>query len=268
MPDNLIQENREDRYGKTERKHVSLMTETIEAVQAYADRHGLYFSVAVESLVLMGLQQAPAETLPRLVNNLLERALNRQFNRFAKLIAYAAIAAEEVNYKTDVLLLQTIWREARLDPERFHVNMAVSLDPNRQPDARARVAQARDQRSASGNGSRAEPAGADRDQHGHPRLGRRPDQAVDDRRLPPPAAGEAGVPDVASSPRRTDLRIPPRRTHRGSAPGQGGDVQRDDACGPAQVDVSVGPNWADLEPLVEPTPFAPPTSTPIDPIPE
>ncbi len=138
MIDNPVQENREDRYGKTERKHVSLLTETVEAVQAYADRHGLYFSVAVESLVLLGLQQAPAETLPRLVANLLERALNRQFNRFAKLIAYAAISAEEVNYKTDVLLLQTIWREARLDPTNFIEKMQVSTDPQVQPDYEVR----------------------------------------------------------------------------------------------------------------------------------
>ena len=134
MVDNSMQENREERYGKTERKHVSLMAETVEVVQEYADRHGLYFSVAVESLVLLGLKQAPAETLPRLVANMLERALNRQFNRFAKLIAYAAISAEEVNYKTDVLLLQTIWREAQLDPANFIEKMQVSTDPQDQPD--------------------------------------------------------------------------------------------------------------------------------------
>ena len=138
MIDNSMQENREERYGKTERKHVSLMAETVEVVQEYADRHGLYFSVAVESLVLLGLKQAPAETLPRLVANMLERALNRQFNRFAKLIAYAAISAEEVNYKTDVLLLQTIWREAQLDPANFIEKMQVSTDPQDQPDRRVR----------------------------------------------------------------------------------------------------------------------------------
>lgn len=138
MIDNSIQENREDRYGKTERKHVSLTVETVAVVQDYADRHGLYFSVAVESLLLMGLKQAPAETLPRLVANMLERALNRQFNRFAKLIATAAITAEEVNFKTEVLLMQTIWREARLDPANFSVNMGVSCDPADQPDAQAR----------------------------------------------------------------------------------------------------------------------------------
>lgn len=138
MTDKVISADREERYGKTARKHVSLTAVAVDSIQAYADRHGLYFSVAVESLVMLGLQQAPAETLPRLVNNLLEKALNRQFNRFAKLIAYAAISAEEVNYKVDVLLLQTIWREARADAAEFVENMQVSTDPDVQPDYTAR----------------------------------------------------------------------------------------------------------------------------------
>lgn len=147
LTDIPILENREDRYGKTERKHLTLTTEAVAAVQAYADQHGLYFSVAVETLALMGLGQTTAETLPRLVTNLLERAFNRQFNRFAKLISLAAIAAEEANYKADVLLLQTIWREARLNPDNFLAQMQVSADPQKQPDALAR--QVRDELSAA-----------------------------------------------------------------------------------------------------------------------
>jgi hypothetical protein len=54
------------------------------------------------------------------------------------LLSLAAITAEEVNYKTNVLLLQTIWREARLDPDNFIENMQVSADPDQQPAALAR----------------------------------------------------------------------------------------------------------------------------------
>jgi hypothetical protein len=131
--------DRDERYGRTERKHVTLTREAIDAIEGWADSHGLYFSVAVETLAMMGLGQQSAETLPRLVNNLLERSLNRHFNRFAKLIAYAAIAAEETSRKTDVLLLQQIWQQARQDPEHFIRNMHVSLDPAAQPDARVRA---------------------------------------------------------------------------------------------------------------------------------
>lgn len=134
-----IQENREDRYGKTERKNLTLTAEAVEAVQAYADRHGLYFSVAIESLALMGLGHSTADALPRLVANLLERAFNRQFNRFAKLLSYAAISAEEANAKTDFLILQLFRREAQRDPDNFTEVMGVSTDPHKQPDAQVRL---------------------------------------------------------------------------------------------------------------------------------
>lgn len=122
-----IQENREDRYGKTERKNLTLTAEAVEAVQAYADRHGLYFSVAIESLALMGLGQATADALPRLVANLLERAFNRQFNRFAKLLSYAALSAEEASAKTDFLILQLFRREAQRDPDNFIAVMVAAI---------------------------------------------------------------------------------------------------------------------------------------------
>jgi hypothetical protein len=137
--DNLItHQSREDRYGKTGRKQLTLTKSGREQIEAWAEANGLNFSVAIETLALIGLGQTSAETLPRLVANLLERALNRQFNRLARLLAVAAISAEEANYKSDVLLLQTIWREARQDPENFLEKMQVSADPTAQPDALAR----------------------------------------------------------------------------------------------------------------------------------
>lgn len=133
-----IYESRQERYGKTEKKTITLTTEAIEAIQAYAGEHELYFSVAIESLASMSLGHTTAESLPRLVTNLLERALNRQFNRFAKLLSWTVITVGEINYKADVLLLQTIWREARLDEENFLSNLQVSTDPHEQPAALAR----------------------------------------------------------------------------------------------------------------------------------
>ena len=138
MIDVPIYESREDRYGKTQRKHVTLTVPAIETIQAYADRHKLSFSAAMETLALIGLGNSTADAFPRLVATVLERLFNKQFNRFAKLVSYAAIAAEEANYKSDILLLQTIWREARLDPDNFIANMQVSDDPHLLPDASAR----------------------------------------------------------------------------------------------------------------------------------
>jgi len=134
-----IQENREDRYGKTERKNLTLTNEMVEAVQAYADRHGLYFSVAIETLALMGLGHTAAESFPRLVANLLERIFNRQFNRFAKLLSYTAISAQEANEKVDFLILQLFRHEAQQNPDNFINTMGVSTDPDKQPDAQVRL---------------------------------------------------------------------------------------------------------------------------------
>jgi hypothetical protein len=133
-----IHESRHERYGRTEKKTVTLTNEAIEAIQNYAKEHNLYFSVALESLALMSLGQTTAETLPRLVANLLERTINWQFSRFAKLHSQSILAAEAVNYKVDLLLLQTIWREAQLDPDNFVEKLQVSTNPQTQPDARTR----------------------------------------------------------------------------------------------------------------------------------
>lgn len=138
MTDTPIHESRQERYGKTEKKTVTLTNEAIETIQNYAKEHHLYFSVALESLALMSLGQTTAETLPRLVANLLERTINWQFNRFARLLSQAVIAVEEVNYKADTLLLQTIWREARWDPTNFVENVTVRAYPEAKLDARAR----------------------------------------------------------------------------------------------------------------------------------
>ena len=121
--------NREERYGKTKKKHITLTWEAIEVVEAYAQQHGLNFSAALETLALIGSGRTTSETLTRLVTNLMKRMLDGYFNRYAKLLSLAAISAEAVNRKTDVLLLQMIWREARQAPDAFLDNMQVSLDP-------------------------------------------------------------------------------------------------------------------------------------------
>jgi len=138
MRDSRIQEKREARYGKTGRKHITLTSGAIDEIQAYADRHKLYFSVAIESLALMGLGHDKAESLPRLVANLLERVITQQFNRFATLLSKIMISAEETNHKTSVLLLQLIWDEARQDPKNFADNLFVSKNLADQPDGQVR----------------------------------------------------------------------------------------------------------------------------------
>ena len=131
-------QGRDDRYGKTIRKNLTLTQEAIEAIEAYAERHNLYFSVAVETLAMMSLGRETAETLPRLTANLLERLMLWQFNRFATLMAETIAVTEAVNFKADFLIMQTLWREARLDPQGFTEKMLVSCKPEVEPDNQVR----------------------------------------------------------------------------------------------------------------------------------
>jgi len=133
-----IHEDRQARYGRTEKKTLTLTTEAIEAIQAYANGHNLYFSVAVESLSLMGLKGEMAEVYPRYLSSVLERAFARQFGRFAKMLSLTVLSAEEANFKADVLLLQMIGHAERLDPEHFLEKLRFSSEPDVQPDARVR----------------------------------------------------------------------------------------------------------------------------------
>lgn len=131
-------QGRDDRYGKTIRKNLTLTQEAIEAIEAYAERHNLYFSVAVETLAMMALGRNTAETLPRLTANMLERTTVWHFNRLANLLAETITVAEEVNFKADFLMLQTVWREARVGPDDFADKLLVSCKPEVEPDNQVR----------------------------------------------------------------------------------------------------------------------------------
>jgi hypothetical protein len=137
----LITGTIEDRYGKTERKHVTLTKDTIETIEKYAKQHRLTFSVAIETLAMMGMNRTAAEALPRLLTGLLDSILNRYLGRYARLSSQAAMAAEEANTKADFMVLQTLWREARQDPDGFEEKLGISLNPNVQPDRRVRELQ-------------------------------------------------------------------------------------------------------------------------------
>lgn len=121
--------SRKVRYGATRRTHVSVTHLAYDQIQEWADKQGISFSAAIESLALIGLGQETAELLPLLISGLMERLLARQFNRFAKLLSLAALSAEEANGKIDTMLLNLVRQEAVADPARFVTNMSVSSDP-------------------------------------------------------------------------------------------------------------------------------------------
>ena len=130
-----------NRYGKTSRKHVTLTNNTMQAIEMFAAHHELTFSAAIETLAMIGLSGDTAQTLPRLLSELIDKILSRYLNRQANLSAQAVQAAEEANTKIDFLVLQTFWREARQNPEGFEEEMGVSTSDNDQPDRRVRELQ-------------------------------------------------------------------------------------------------------------------------------
>lgn len=133
-----VDATRQERYGVTRRKNITITESSHRQIEEWAEANGAYFSVAIETLALIGLGVEDAALLPRLVENTVERVFQRQFHRLAKLLAVTAIAAAESNLKVDALLLQVIRREAEADPERFVQNMTVSSDPAERRDARIR----------------------------------------------------------------------------------------------------------------------------------
>ena len=129
---------REERYGATRNKHISITESAHSQIEAWADERGYYFSVAIETLALIGLGLEEAAVMPRLVENAVERVLRWQFHRIAKLLSITAITATEANLKADALLLQVIRAAAEAHPETFPQRMTVSTDPSDEVAARIR----------------------------------------------------------------------------------------------------------------------------------
>jgi hypothetical protein len=129
---------RAERYGATRKKNITITDSAHEQIAVWAEEHGTYFSVAIETLALIGLGNDEAALMPRLVENAVERVLRWQLNRLARILTIAAASATEANLKADTLLLHLIRQEAAEDPEHFVQNMAVSADPNDRLAARIR----------------------------------------------------------------------------------------------------------------------------------
>jgi hypothetical protein len=129
---------RQERYGATCRKHISITESAHKQIEEWAEANDMYYSVAIETLALLGLGIDDAALLPRLVENSVERIFRRRFHRLSKLLAATTIAAAESNLKVDAMLLQLIRREAQADPKGFVQNMTVSSNSANLLDASIR----------------------------------------------------------------------------------------------------------------------------------
>lgn len=126
------------RYGHTRKKLVSLTVDGRERIQAYADTHKLSFSASIEALALIGLETDFAAAVTPLLRETVQKALQRQFNRMAKLGLLAAAEAAMAHELVTILLLQHLRQEAVRFPQDFESRMAVSRDPAQTLDFRIR----------------------------------------------------------------------------------------------------------------------------------
>jgi hypothetical protein len=74
-------------------KYIWLTDAGRQAIQAWADRQGVSFSAAIETLARLGLQQAPEEALAPALVSVVRREIAQQLHRLASLTAASALDA-------------------------------------------------------------------------------------------------------------------------------------------------------------------------------
>ncbi len=129
----------QQRYGHTGKKMITLTQEGREQIQQFADAHGMNFSATIESLALIGMKADLTALLIPLLREVVDKAIQRNFNRIAKLSLIGAAEAAMAHDLTTMLLLQLIRQEATANPDYFEDVMLVSYDPADELDARIRA---------------------------------------------------------------------------------------------------------------------------------
>ena len=127
------------RYGQTSKKMVSLTHEGRKQIQKFADAHDMSFSAAIETMALIGMKADLTGLLIPLLKEITDKALQRNFNRMAKLGMIAAFEASLAHDLIRMILLQLIRQEAIRFPNDFEDRMVVSYDSGVALDDRIRA---------------------------------------------------------------------------------------------------------------------------------
>lgn len=127
------------RYGQTSKKMVSLTHEGRKQIQKFANAHDMSFSAAIETMALIGMKADLTDLLIPLLKEITDKALQRNFNRMAKLGMIAAFESALAHDLIRMILLQLIRQEAVHIPNNFEDRMVVSYDPEDELDSRIRA---------------------------------------------------------------------------------------------------------------------------------
>lgn len=137
------------RYGQTRKKMVSLTHEGRQQIQKFADAHDMSFSATIETMALIGMKADLTDLLIPLLKEITDKALQRNFNRMAKLGLVAAFEASLAHYLNRVILLQLVRQEAIRFPDDFEDRMVVSYGSDDELDNRIRALYGEMRESAS-----------------------------------------------------------------------------------------------------------------------
>lgn len=106
-------------------KNCTFSETTISYIEQYAEKHGMYFSHAVEALALMSLRETRMLGITQVLQTVVQEEIRRQYNRIAKLSAYTAIQAGTAKETAQALYWWVILQELELYTE--------GLKPHDQP---------------------------------------------------------------------------------------------------------------------------------------
>ncbi len=106
--------------------------ETVQQIEAYQrTQHIPSFSAAAETLVRIGLAQAPAAVLAPIVTSAVRQAVHRELDRLMKLQVYTAIEAG-IAQRFAAAAVRDVGRLKHDDPERFtRIREAAIADTRR-----------------------------------------------------------------------------------------------------------------------------------------
>ena len=131
--------NAQERSGFTRKKTITLTDDGREQIQTFAKKHQMTFSAAIETLALIGMEADLTALLIPLIQSSIEKGMQRQFNRMAKLGVLAAAEAAMAHELTTMLLLQQIRQEAANHPQDFEDVMQVGQGDRTTQDGRIRA---------------------------------------------------------------------------------------------------------------------------------
>ena len=111
--------------GARQRREYWLTESAIEMVEGFAKEHGLKKSEAANHLILLALQDTKSIGLSEMMADVVASEMRKQFNRFAKLTAMAALEAGAAKEASQTIYTWILMQE--------HMGYIDRLEPNQVP---------------------------------------------------------------------------------------------------------------------------------------